>query len=309
MTTYIHLGGGGSGSSGSGGSAYWADPVSSFAALPGSDPSGTVRVTTDTGIVYWWDGATWEPLDAEVATPAVTDSNSVDHTVTGGVLSSDVRLSGDAATAGFFKATVTVKTGGSPGLHVEIPEASGSQTGVLKSADWSTFSGKEDAIAAGTGTQYWDGTKSWTDLNLSALTAVTNGASASSGTIGELQENAVAVATTGNVAATGAWGFVTSTSLTAGVWILTGVVGFNENGATLTTAMAAGFSTSSSGPVTDTYSAQVNALISGSADAIVAIPFRVINISSTQTWFLNTKFTYTSGTPAHYGRIIALRIR
>lgn len=308
MTTYIFLGGGGEG--GGGGSAYWEDPVANFAALPGTDAVGTARVTTDTGIVYWWDGSVWEPLDAEVASPAATDSDSIDHTVTGGVLNSAVRLSSDAATAGFFKATVTVKSGGSPGVHVEAPEASGSQTGFLKSADWTTFNSKEPAISSGTTSQFWRGDKSFQTLGVAALAAVTDGSSASSGDVGEILTAQQAAATTTNVAASGSWGYATSISLTAGVWMLYGVVGFDDNGATLEDSLQAAFSTSATGvSINELDTVRLNFMVIDTALAITPIPQTVVSISSTTTYYLNTQFVYSAGTPAHFGRIKALRIR
>lgn len=46
-----------------GGSAYWKDPVATFASLPASgDPVGAVRMTTDTGRAFMWTGGSWSPL-------------------------------------------------------------------------------------------------------------------------------------------------------------------------------------------------------------------------------------------------------
>lgn len=74
---------------------------------------------------------------------SVLDTNSIDLTLSGGVtLSADLRLSATAATAGFFLATTTIKGGGSPGLHVELPIATTSLTGVISSTDWNTFNNK-----------------------------------------------------------------------------------------------------------------------------------------------------------------------
>lgn len=44
------------------GSLYWLDPVASFAALPGTDQVGAVRMTVDTGHAFMWTGAAWAPL-------------------------------------------------------------------------------------------------------------------------------------------------------------------------------------------------------------------------------------------------------
>jgi hypothetical protein len=44
------------------GSSYWKDPVNSFAVLPTTDQIGTVRMTTDTGRGFMWNGTAWTPL-------------------------------------------------------------------------------------------------------------------------------------------------------------------------------------------------------------------------------------------------------
>lgn len=44
------------------GSSYWKDPVNTFTALPTTDPIGTVRMTTDTGRGFMWNGTAWTPL-------------------------------------------------------------------------------------------------------------------------------------------------------------------------------------------------------------------------------------------------------
>jgi hypothetical protein len=353
--TYIGIGGGaGSG----GGSAYYVDPVADFASLPVGVPTGTVGLTVDTGVVYWYDGAVWEPIDTELASVAVNDTDSIDHTITGGVLSSDLRLSATAATAGFYKATATIKAGGSPGLHVEIEEASGSQTGVLKSADWTTFNAKvstsrsisttaplsgggdlsadrtlsipqangstdgylaqadwttfnskEPAITAATTGDYYRGDKSFQPLNIQALSAFANGSSASAGQINEILTGTQAANTATGVGADGVWGNVTSVSLTAGRWAIQGVAGFSENGAVLEDFLSAGISDSATGVgISEFDTVQLNALVSSTADAIGVTPMVYVSIGSTTTYYLNTKFNYSAGSPQHRGRIRAIRI-
>lgn len=302
--TYIGIGGGGGG-----GSAYYVDPVADFASLPAGVPTGTVGLTIDTGVVYWYDGAVWEPIDTELASVAVTDTDSIDHTITGGVLSSDLKISATAATAGYFKCTTTVKSGGSPGLHVEAQEASGSQTGFLTSADWTTFNNKEPAITAATTGDYYRGDKSFQPLNIAAVSAFTDGSSAASGKINEILTGTQAANTATGLGASGVWGNVTSVSLTAGRWAIQGVAGFSENGAVLTDFISAGISDSASGVgISEFDTVQLNALVSSTADAIGVTPMVYVSIGSTTTYYLNTKFNYSSGTPQHRGRIRAIRI-
>lgn len=296
---------------GSGGSIYWIDPVANFASLPASPPTGTVALTVNTGTLYFFNSGSWSPVTAAADfISSVTDTNSVDLTVALGTLTADVRLSGNAATAGFFKATTTIQSTSSVGLHVELPIATGSQTGVISSTDWTTFNAKEPAISAGTTSQYWRGDKTFQTLQMSALTAVTGGGAAGAGTIGEILTGTQASATATGVGATGTFGNATSVSLTAGVWAITGVAGFAENAAVLTTSLSAGISDSSTGAGIGAFDYSVNnSLSTGASDLQLTTPTVYVSISGTTTYYLNTRFYYTSGSPQHYGKIQALRIR
>jgi hypothetical protein len=44
------------------GSTFWRDPVADFSSLPGTDPTGAVRMTTDTGRAFMWTGGAWTAL-------------------------------------------------------------------------------------------------------------------------------------------------------------------------------------------------------------------------------------------------------
>lgn len=69
--------------------------------------------------------------------------------------------------------TLVTGTGGtdfnitsSGSIHTfNIPHASASNRGLLTSADWTIFNNKENAISAGTTSQYWRGDKTWQTLN------------------------------------------------------------------------------------------------------------------------------------------------
>lgn len=69
----------------------------------------------------------------------VSDTNSIDLTLTLGALSSDLKLSSAAATAGYFKATSSIET---DGLLVQAQNAATAQTGFLTATDWNTFNNK-----------------------------------------------------------------------------------------------------------------------------------------------------------------------
>lgn len=234
---------------------------------------------------------------------SVTDTNSIDLTLAGTDLSADLKLSAVAAPAGSFKATNSIQT---DGLRTVIPEASGSQTGVLTSTDWTTFNNKEPAITAGTTGQYWRGDKTFQNLNIAALTALT--AAPAVGAINEVLTAEQTTNTTTGIGLTGVFGNVTSISLPAGRYAIFGVAGLNENGAVLTDFVQVAISDSTNGTgLTEFDTAQLPYLTVGS-DPILTTPTRYIRPTVTTTYYLNTKFNYTSGTPRHRGRITAIRI-
>jgi hypothetical protein len=276
-------------------------------------------------------------------------------TVTGGVLTADLKLSAAAAGAGFFKATNSIQA---DGIRTVIEEASGSQTGVLKSADWTTFNNKvstsrainttapitgggdlsadrtiaipqangstdgyldnadwttfnnkEPAISAGSTSQFWRGDKSFQTLNTDALAARTDGLSPATGKIGETLQASQGTFTATGVAASGSYGSVTSVSLSAGLWIIHGVMSFEENGAVLTQGVSAGLSDTSNGSNVGAFGFSRHAyqIISGENPQFSAPP-KLVSLSGATTYYLNSKFDYTSGAPRHKGEIWAVRI-
>lgn len=238
---------------------------------------------------------------------SISDTNSIDLTETAGDLTADVKLSAAAATAGSFKATTTIKV---DGLHVEAPIATTSLTGFISDTDWDTFNNKEPAITATSAADYYRGDKSFQPLNVPALTAIVDGSSAALGDIGEILTASQATNTSTGVGATGAFGAITSLLVSAGVWELSGTAAFSENAAVLTTALEAAISASATGVgIGDFDRAVLPNLISSTSDALTAVPTTVVSVAAPTTYYLNSKFYYTAGTPQHRGRIVARRIR
>ncbi len=290
-----------------GGSVYWQDAVATVGALPAAGANiGESRLVLSNGQIYYWNGTTWVSSDPTGPVQGVANTNSIDLTLTSSIVTADLNLSAAAADAGFLKSTYSIKN---DGLFIETPFASGSQTGVLQASDWTTFNSKEPAIAAGTTSQYWRGDKSFQTLNVAALVA-DSGSAASTGSIGEIITASVTSATTTGIGATGVYGNVASIALTAGDWVITGVAGFSENGAVLTTSLSCGFSSTSNGSGLGALDAAVyNGLVSSTSDLVAPVPTLNLTLAAPTTYYLNTRFFYTSGTPKHYGRIEARRIR
>lgn len=174
----------------------------------------------------------------------------------------------------------------------------------------------EVRLVRGTGTvYYWNGS-AWTvigasvgALDIEDVVAITDGSSAGAGLITQTISASQTSAVTTNVGATGVFGHATSISVTAGRWVITGVAGFDDNGATLTTAIEGAISSSATGAGLTIADVIKDDSVSGSTvSRSMVVPSSVVSLSGTTTYYLNTKFTYSAGTPAHYGKILARRI-
>lgn len=169
---------------------------------------------------------------------------------------------------------------------------------------------KEPAIAAGTTAQYLRGDKTFQNLEIAALVPTVAGTAAATGQIGEVLTASQASNTTTGVGATGVFGSAVSLLLTAGSWMVWGTAGFNENGATLTSGLQVGVSASATGVGLSEFDTVLAPfLISSTSDALLPTSCIQVDISTNTTFYLNTRFWYTSGSPRHRGRITARRIR
>lgn len=147
-------------------------------------------------------------------------------------------------------------------------------------------------------------------IEITDLAAEVAGQAAAVGEIGEILTASQGAATATNRATTGVWGYATSIALTAGAWEIDGVVGFSENGALLTTSVSAGISNTADGSGLATFDfLQHNSQIGSSSDLIIPLPKILINIAAGDTYYLNTRFYFSSGSPEHYGKIVARRYR
>lgn len=145
------------------------------------------------------------------------------------------------------------------------------------------------------------------------IAGVQTALAAVSGQVGELISATNSTYT--NAAATGAYGNITSVTLTPGDWDISGFVTLSANGSTLTvtansvatisttTASAAG-TTEGLGDIA--YVSQVLNAASGKDSFVLRLQ---VNISATTTYFLNAQSTYTLGNPQFVGGLTARRLR
>lgn len=173
-------------------------------------------------------------------------------------------------------------------------------------------------LVRGTGTlYYWNGS-AWAvvgavvsgGIDIEDIISFVDGSTASAGEITETLSTSQASATATGVGATGTFGNVVSVAITAGRWIVTGVAGFDDNGANLTTAVEGGISASATGAGLGIDDVIKDDSITGAAtvNKSYPVPNLYVSLGSTTTYYLNTKFTYSSGSPRHFGKIVARRI-
>jgi hypothetical protein len=225
---------------------------------------------------------------------SATDTNSIDATFSAGAISAALRLSAAAADAGNFLAAADIQGGGSPGLRVQI--ANSSVRTLLSATAPAAYDNTTGVIS-------WSG-------GLDVITAETGGVVAGAGKIGQTISATQAANTGTGVAASGSWGSPISVALTAGEWAIEGVAGMAENGATLTNSLSCGISASSSGVGIGGFGfVEMPFTVSGAADLQARTPTLYVAISGATTYYLNTRFYYTSGSPQHRGFISARRIR
>lgn len=100
---------------GGGGVTIYPDPSS----LPGVAAVGQIAAVASDVTVRQWDGAAWRVVSSPSSPVAVSDTNSIDLTVTTGTLTADLRLSAVAPGAGYVAAALDIQ---SDGLRARVLE-------------------------------------------------------------------------------------------------------------------------------------------------------------------------------------------
>lgn len=135
--------------------------------------------------------------------------------------------------------------------------------------------------------------------------------SASAGIVGEYVSAKVLQASRISAAGSGTWTNITSISLTAGDWDVTGVVEGQLAGATTTTFDIA-LSAFSGATTTDQVQGDNQIEVyppTSTVDSSASIPAWRVSLSGTTTIFLKFAYAFSAGTPKAFGRISARRMR
>lgn len=133
--------------------------------------------------------------------------------------------------------------------------------------------------------------------------------SATTGYIGETQSSTAAGVSAGTSTQ---WVNITTISLTAGDWLVSGWADHTLNGATMTGGAGLALSAFTGNTTTDHTTgdnASDGAPPTSTYDTNCSIPAWRVSIASTATYYLKARFVYSAGTPKTSGRITAVRIR
>lgn len=144
-----------------------------------------------------------------------------------------------------------------------------------------------------------------------ALKGTTTNNSASTGYVGEYVSSIQN--SSQNAGSTGQYANITTVSLTAGDWDVTGVIQNLHNGATFSDtsfgAISAESANSTGDHVNNSNVVRAQVLPTASIDAVIVIPSYRVSIASTTTIYLKGAANYSAGTPQFRGRISARRVR
>lgn len=174
------------------------------------------------------------------------------------------------------------------------------------------------------------GTTTWTNVKVTTLTpttvagtitfdnasthgiaGTTTNNNATAGNVGEYTQALVAVGSPVSASGSGQYFDVTSLSLTAGDWDVTGMIALIANGATVT-YYTAGIGTATGNAATGLLlgTNQLDSYLPTSAfNASVSIPSYRVSLGSTTIYYLKAFSTYSVATPQAYGRLSARRVR
>jgi len=157
-----------------------------------------------------------------------------------------------------------------------------------------------------------DATHRWSKVYTQGVAGTTTNDAAAAGDIGEAVSSNVLIASAVSATGTGQRTVITSISLTAGDWDVSGLIVVTRNSATMT-GIQVGIGTASgdneTGFVDGSNSTYAPAPTSDSFHQPVTIPPFRVSISASGTYYLKFYGAYSAGTPKAFGRISARRVR
>lgn len=162
------------------------------------------------------------------------------------------------------------------------------------------------------GDSLFSGNLGFSSTSTQGIVGTTTNDSAAAGNVGEAVRSYLASGSAVNSTGSTNWDNLTSISLTAGDWDITGQGVFSLGTATGLTRQIVAVSTNSGGTTTDhVHGDNENDafLATSSATGIAVVAAYRLSINSTTTVYLKARHSFSGGTPSAYGRISARRVR
>lgn len=147
-------------------------------------------------------------------------------------------------------------------------------------------------------------------LTVNKVDGITDGSNAAAGVVGEVFTSTLAIASATSLTTLTAK-TITSITLTAGRWLIFGVVGVTTGGNALLDQFVGEINTTTNALGADESNRFVHypdVAIGGAFTPIGTVPPRYVTISGTTTYYLIARVRFTQSTAAGYGRITAVRI-
>lgn len=141
----------------------------------------------------------------------------------------------------------------------------------------------------------------------SDITPITDGTFPAVGQLFEIVYAENLVYSNTNVGVTGVWGYAHSITLDAGRWEIYGNAGLSEGSAVLTNAVAAAISDDPAGATILPMNVQEVSPFFNGTPQLLLTPILRVSITVNTTYYLNTRFFYSSGAPQHRGALWAKR--
>jgi hypothetical protein len=196
-----------------------------------------------------------------------------------------------------------------------LQDATGGRTVAWSNITFATNSGAAPAInptIAGSTYIGISGTSTaWVGYPVNQGLGVTDASNAAAGYIGEVVSSTIAIGSaTSLTTATGKT--ITSLTLSAGDWMVSGNIGFIAAAGTLPTVLTASISatnnTQATSPNSGAFAQIATAFTAASTNVLTLAPIR-INISTSTTYYLVATATFTVSTLTGYGALVARRFR
>jgi hypothetical protein len=196
-----------------------------------------------------------------------------------------------------------------------VQDGTGGRTVAWSNITFATNNGANPPINTAIGGSTYIGisgtSSAWIGYPVNQGLGVTDGSNASTGYVGEVVTSSIAIGSATSLTS-GTAKTITSITLTAGDWMISGNIGFIAASGTLPTILTSSISTTTNTQATSPNGGgftQFQLAFAATSTNVLPIAPTRFNITSTTTYFLVATATFTVSTLTGYGSITARRFR